>query len=197
MKNILAENLLRFGVKNLNESDKEKIAEVLLTEQETKPTLMDFGFRSGVQIGVTSTPVIKFYKKAVLPGSNNISVDVYSITMNTVVLNDIIAGKINASKPIGRTYYFVNGAFPSRAGNFKPGSLSKYKVGEVFSSLEQVLNDDDSLRISFGGNGAVATAMKAAKVTANNYGSMLPNSMDWKENFTTMASAAVGKVILK
>jgi hypothetical protein len=197
MKNILAENLLRFGVKNLNESDKEKIAEALLTEQGDKPTLVDFGFRSGVQVGVTSTPVIKLFKKAVLPGSKNISVDVYSITMGTVVLNDIIAGKINASKPVNRTYYFVNGAFPSRAMDFRPGAVSKYKVGEVFSSLEQVLNDDDSLRISFGGNGAVATAMKAAKVTANNYGSMLPNSMDWKENFKTLASAAVSKVILK
>ena len=32
MKNILAENLLRFGVKNLKESDKEKLSEGLLLE---------------------------------------------------------------------------------------------------------------------------------------------------------------------
>ena len=34
MKNTLAENMLRFGVKNLSESDVKKIEESLLTEGE-------------------------------------------------------------------------------------------------------------------------------------------------------------------
>jgi hypothetical protein len=36
MKNILAENLLRFGVKNLKEADRVKLAESLLMEQTTQ-----------------------------------------------------------------------------------------------------------------------------------------------------------------
>jgi hypothetical protein len=38
MKNILAENLLRFGVKNLNEKDKEKLSEGLLLEADLAPS---------------------------------------------------------------------------------------------------------------------------------------------------------------
>jgi hypothetical protein len=45
MKNILAENLLRFGVKNLKESDKEKLSEGLLLEADM-PASTDYAAAS-------------------------------------------------------------------------------------------------------------------------------------------------------
>lgn len=58
MKNILAENLLRFGVKNLKESDKEKLSESLLTEAFQK----NYWFDSITKDPTFSNEQFSFYK---------------------------------------------------------------------------------------------------------------------------------------
>jgi hypothetical protein len=66
MKNILAENLLRFGVKNLKESDKEKIVESFINEVDDTDTASNGWFRlvqnnsSGNYFSITIYPTLPF-----------------------------------------------------------------------------------------------------------------------------------------
>ena len=58
MKNILAENLLRFGVKNLKDADKTKLSEALLTEAFQK----NYWFDSVTKDPASSNEQYSFYK---------------------------------------------------------------------------------------------------------------------------------------
>jgi hypothetical protein len=191
MNNILAENLLRFGVKNLKESDKQKLME------QTGPAVYDFGRKQGANGGfaVVSNPKVAYYQYTPVPKSGK-KVSIYSITMAVI---DTEAAATNPNvKPVNKTFYFVNGGTPGM-----DNGVWRLKIAEVYERAADALNESDPLRFTFGGNGAVAKAIQSYKgpkgdvATKNVYGALAPNSMDWKALFNSVQPEVAQKYTLK
>ena len=71
MKNILAENLLRFGVKNLKEADRAVLSEALLLEQTQQVTAAISGLNAALKAKPTMIAGVGVYPEVSVTFTNN------------------------------------------------------------------------------------------------------------------------------
>lgn len=139
MKNILAENLLRFGVKNLNEADKRSLSGRLLTEGGS----LDASVLTNMQTQIANYNTA--YKKA-YPNSTNYLVayegaqpvrsgsdetyNLYVVIRSTKMKGEIEVGKIQAQQDLNGTIFnLIMVVYDKPNGNYSTG-----KIGQNFAN---------------------------------------------------------------
>jgi hypothetical protein len=176
MKNKLAENMLRFGVKNLQESDIKKIEEVVLTEQTTFPTIES----------VWQDPRLKNIQLNASEMQQGITRE---SKYNDIIMENLVNYLGEGPQLIGKDAIGWPSTFNVTNGNLElsgtTGPLYRFKIQEIFKGKNHVIarqggewlpGEQDCIFIT-------SNPMKVAGPYGNE-GSLYVPSSDFKPNLT-------------
>jgi hypothetical protein len=219
MKNILAENMLRFGVKNLKESDKQNLQNIVITEQSPRSNALGnsqaitqqsnrsenarIAFENGRKL-VAAGYCISTKAKGV-PKTEKFNYDINAIFYNNMVSEAGLMSKTDAVKSITdmivglkeREYTSMDITIKGTATNLAPGGTTetRYKI----PNSVKVLTSDHGGSL-YGGidylNNPVDANLWLAQNRANYLAKLvkeIANANDMKVNVTTAARVVPGK----